>query len=252
MNTRAHAGTQDAANLMKNEANPMKRAVAVVVGVAILGVIPVSQARPKAPSTADDSSSAPGVAPTVYYKPSKDGSNTTPSADKTVVTLACQPNAQQPSFGFAIVIANGQAYCRAALADVDLAQVVCEAGGTLKTDDQFAPAVKAAFKLADACLKGSSPADAPASYFEPTCGTSSTGSGHVRRIKAGADSCEKVINRMKLQTPGDTGNVLTLPTVIGAGKEIVPTQAQIDSKSLKCPAGATLEQSGNGAVCKKG
>lgn len=245
----------------------MKRAVSVAVSALILAVVSASNAKPpsapatppppqptqKAPPAGTPGAAQAGptkTAAAIYFKPSKDGADTAAIvANKTAATLNCMTHTQQ-DLNFKVEVKNGLAYCKNAWADVNKADVLCT-GGTLVTDDKLPPTVKGKFGQADACLKTGAAADDLASYSEPRCGTNSTGSGFIRQVKPGADTCEKTINRYRLMSLGTNSGMMTLPTVIGVGKEVVPTQQQLELRAFKCPAGASPEVNGNGAVCKK-
>lgn len=228
----------------------MKRMAFSVVSVLVLGVVVVAEAKPGDPPPVQR---VPGGSKTaaVYYRPSKDGTDTTPYPnDKGGAALSCK-GTSDANTNFVIATANGRAFCKNPVADVRTAAVLCPEGGQLTSDDKYPPPVKGTLGSADACLRAGAPVQTAESYYTPSCATDSTGSGFLRQIKPGADTCEKTINRMRLQTPGDNGNILTLPTKIGPAAEIQPTPEQIESRSVRCPANATLETFGNAVVCKR-
>jgi hypothetical protein len=245
----------------------MKRAVSglvgLVAGVVVLGVVPASYAKPSAPTplkrVLPPAVNAPANAVAGFYKPSAAGNDTTAYAgdNKAGATLTCVTSSQ-PDKSYAVAVANGKAYCKLLNTFTYTAPVLCPGtGAQLVLDDKLPADLQATAAKADMCLKANAPAGAASSYVAAICGSNSTGSGFSRVAKPGADTCEKQMSWLTLQVPGAAAGhaVVTCSTVVHSAqnppRDPVATPAQIDSSSVRCPAGSTLELEGNGVLCKR-
>jgi hypothetical protein len=237
----------------------MKPVLSVVLSAVVLAAIavsPVSQAAPVGPARPIPSASAQTRnSAVVYYKPSANGSDTTIYAnDKARATLKCVTSTRAT---FSLVVQGVKAYCKLTGSTMLKAPLLCPgAGAELVTDDKLPPAVQNG--QSDRCLKANAPVGVPSSYFAPVCGTNATGGGFGLVVRPGADTCEKRLVSVTLQSPGAAEGVglLFLSTLVqkpdAPPAEPQPLQPQIDAKSVTCPSGSTLEVDGNAVVCKRG
>lgn len=225
----------------------MKRHALILGAAGILGLVGVSNAqtikKPGAnppPSTPIGPQVTPPPTPTpkvaavpAYMKPTADGS-VGPSEPTPVqsVTLKCMAD-YAPKF-------KGQTgHCWMDRTRPHTYDALCKAGSRVVTDDKLPVIAGHNWGQVDQCLADGSDPRLKESYTPAFCQTSPV--NYTKTVKAGPDKCSADVRTVAAHTPG----LGAMPGAIANS----PTQAEIDQRSVKCPAGWTLKAEENYFVC---
>ena len=206
-----------------------------------------AKAPPKAPANGKGGpSAAPGTARAQvnavprFYKPSYNGTDTTPAASKEAASVGCMYQGH-PVNAYSMRVWSGGAYCERKDSFVDARDVMCDPGQTLVVENSIPKKIRGSFANADQCLKNGAPPESKDSYVQAKCSVGLIASNYALTVNEGPDKCAKTISLLFVHMPGS----MNPDGVKGA-----PSQVQINERTLNCPENATLKQEGNTVYCQ--